>query len=392
MANQNKYLKVNWANGMKINKEHFIALQNSLLQEIQVVSKAGINTSNYGLLPANSEDGLNLQITQDNQGQAKVQVTNCTALLPDGCIININKEFEDLKCNYPNVAFDENNDAGNYYLILSANPYDVVAVGDASKDEDPPRQPFTMSKVALHFISEDELAASGMGSNHMPIAKYSSKGDGKLKLDADYIPPSTCMASHPDLVELYTNFTHQAGSLEEVLVYTVQKINQRDQLNDLSAIAIDLVKQILPELARSNTSLAMNSLNNSPLCVTQEFATLARITKNALDTKAGSGKDEFLNYVSEMCNVRIDDIHSALENIINHTYNHNNIQTGLEKATVFIELLHDIFRKLSNLEYIGKRGDGALFVKEYKVQEKSKADDPGVKKEKQEPAGGFMAD
>src|SRR5450631_2309193 len=85
---ENSYLPVNWIDGMKINKSHFIAQDNALLfQLVQTVSGV-LNDLNYGLLPPNPDSkGLKLFLSSDNQQKIQVRMQSCRAVTAGGYYI-----------------------------------------------------------------------------------------------------------------------------------------------------------------------------------------------------------------------------------------------------------------------------------------------------------------
>ena len=46
-----KHLSVNWTDGMKVNKEHFIDTENFIVDNLRDVASIPVNTYNFGLLP-----------------------------------------------------------------------------------------------------------------------------------------------------------------------------------------------------------------------------------------------------------------------------------------------------------------------------------------------------
>lgn len=57
-----KYFSVNWVDGMKITKDHFIGMENALLDNIRDSYALTLKDFNYGLLPAVSSDKLSLDL------------------------------------------------------------------------------------------------------------------------------------------------------------------------------------------------------------------------------------------------------------------------------------------------------------------------------------------
>jgi len=56
MAKEHKHYFINWIDGMKINKDHFISMENAMICQQQIVGKFLINPYNFGILPAADEE------------------------------------------------------------------------------------------------------------------------------------------------------------------------------------------------------------------------------------------------------------------------------------------------------------------------------------------------
>ena len=65
MQVQSKYLAVNWTDGMKLNKEIFIAQDNARFLTVITFISSTLSPIRYGLLPG--DNNYNVQITIDNQ-------------------------------------------------------------------------------------------------------------------------------------------------------------------------------------------------------------------------------------------------------------------------------------------------------------------------------------
>src|SRR5688500_12885544 len=76
------YLPVNWKDGMKINKSHFIAQQNAFTYQLAHHTGTLINEYNYGLLPPLSNNGnaIKLFLSIDNQQQVHLRLQQCLAI------------------------------------------------------------------------------------------------------------------------------------------------------------------------------------------------------------------------------------------------------------------------------------------------------------------------
>ena len=109
METQNIYLPVNWVDGMKINKQHFIAERNAMQQQIVFSGGSHITAVNYGLLPAiaNEQKAFKITVSLDNQQFVQVRLINCRAITPGGAFINIEEGAfgeNDIKAKVPDLS------------------------------------------------------------------------------------------------------------------------------------------------------------------------------------------------------------------------------------------------------------------------------------------------
>jgi hypothetical protein len=108
-----------------------------------------------------------------------------------------------------------------------------------------------------------------------------------------------------------------------------------------------------------------------------EFARLAgfaRVIKNALEVRSGSGREEFINYLTEWdeFNLQQGEFEALLNDLVHMEYDHLDIQLSVEKAKRFITVLEQVFMKLAKLDYIGKREDPGIIVAQRTAQEAAK--------------------
>jgi hypothetical protein len=75
-----------------------------------------------------------------------------------------------------------------------------------------------------------------------------------------------------------------------------------------------------------------------------------------------------INYCIEWCDVKQGELEGAITSLANHPYNHLNINESVEKVAAFTKLITHLFAHLARLEYIGKRKDTGIFVKEQIIQ------------------------
>src|SRR5258708_873581 len=91
---EQKYLPVNWIDGMKVNKSHFVAQDHSVIYRMAQGTASHLNEYNYGLLPAADKNmpGANLYLSIDNQQQVHLRLLQCQAVTRGGYIIQFDED------------------------------------------------------------------------------------------------------------------------------------------------------------------------------------------------------------------------------------------------------------------------------------------------------------
>jgi hypothetical protein len=162
------------------------------------------------------------------------------------------------------------------------------------------------------------------------------------------------------------------ASLERYCTQIVQKIFRKSQQNDISELVLFLCDRIMLYLGQALTSTRWNLLYDSPEALFFTMASMARVIKNTIDLRIGSGKDELMNYLSEWCDLKQGEMESMLNSISNMTYEHIDVNKNISEAAVFVKVVARLFNTLSKLDFIGKRKESGIFVKEEQVSEAPK--------------------
>ena len=105
-----------------------------------------------------------------------------------------------------------------------------------------------------------------------------------------------------------------------------------------------------------------------PVYTVSKVAALARIIKNTLDAYLGSGKEELVNYFTEWCNISQGELEKSIGDLSTIQYDHLDINNSITKVAQFTKTISRLFYQLAKLEYIGKRKEAGIFVKEEVVR------------------------
>lgn len=378
MPEKKNYLQVNWVDGMKINKNHFISQENSISDRISDVLRSGINQYNYGLLPSGGEreTPVKIVIYLDNQHTLRAKVFECSAITPGGGRIYISEsiDLQGFTIPIPESVYEVTpTSQEDLYVALSINHFKQLPVGTLDPAEEPPRHPFTVPDCKVHLIPESQLGKKESGTNLVLIGKVHVSEKG-AELDKDYIPPCTSIQSHPKLVSFHTEFDKFLSQLEVDTVTIIKKIREKEQTNTLAVTLETIAEPLLYYLSTNILRFRWNIPVQPPIEMCELIAQCARIIKNALEANPGKAKEELLNYFTEWCTLNQGDFESILFRTVNFEYQHSNLQKTVATMLQFADIISALFSKLSTLEYIGKKKETSIFVKEQTVKKSFLAD------------------
>jgi hypothetical protein len=360
--------RVNWADGMKINKDHFIDFEDSLMQQLMLVNSNFIHQNNFGLLPnpGDSDLPVKLSVSMDGQESVIVVVNKCNAVTLGGYQIIINKDinaFLEQSGHLVKSKFTINNEDSVWYIVLSVNPYSRIPIGYANPNEEPARKPFVVGKYQISLLSEHHINSKEVGLNSIILGKVIIE-DNTSTLVEDFIPPCTSIQSHPDLQHTFVEVGAFFNAIELYCTQVIQKIHQKKQANDLAKMVLVLSTDVLAYLRGIISTYRINDKYASPVEMVIKLINLARTIKGSLDIYAGTGKEELLNYLTDWCDVNQGAFENVLNEMISLEYIHTDVNASIEKASSFTVLMNALFKKLNELEYIGKKSDSNIFVKE----------------------------
>ncbi len=374
MNDSNQYLQVNWIDGMKINKSHFIAVQNYISQMAMGIGQIHLTEINFGLI-SNRQNGnpLKFNFFIDNHKLIKVKLEECRAITYGGERIHITPIIAhslNLEAEY-NLQVDEDelrNGQEKIFLInLTVNSYNHIPFGDPDPEENPPRYPFLIPEYILSIVPETRNKI-GFNKQQLTIGRIVANS-AETYIDETYVPASTTVESHPKLLEVYNIINRFYGNLEMHIIQIIQKIHTKNQNNPLSLMILDLSDKLSMHLASTIDGSKQVSIYEPPVYMLEKAASLARVMKNYIDSKSGSGKEELLNYFAEWCSIQQGDFETLFSNVLNTDYDHSDMYALIDKIISFVRMMDELFAALSRLDYIGRKKETGIFVKERQESE-----------------------
>jgi len=361
MSDLLKYKQINWIDGMKVNKNHFIGLENYYSASLNDIRNNYLNNNNFGLLPLKNDSRIFMKIDMvvDNQNYLRVKILNCHAVTPSGYRIEISEDgSEQTDFTIQNVETTYNlasANANELFLIISIDPFSRIPEGKANPSEHPLRLPFISPEYKLHIIPAEQVVGYKLGPNLLTLSKIVIKNK-KTEIDEEYIPPCTCIDSHPKLIELYSYIDQNISSLEKNVVQIIYNVNEKHASNVLTDIVVYISENLLYFVSNNITKLRWFLKSAPPIYLFEIIVNLARVIKNTFDIRTAEEKEILLNYFSEHFDIVPSKFKQLLDNTIALNYEHTDINESIKKTEDFINVISRLFNELKEMELIaGKK-------------------------------------
>lgn len=394
MFQEIKYLPVHWIDGMKINEDHFKQMELSIADQTRDAAGVNLNNFNYGLVSAATENdkSLDVKLQVDQTKLITADLLKCRAITRSGARIEIVSTLAQ-KYQFTFAELNTSFNAGEskaktFYLVINANPYERIPVGQPDYDEVPPRMPYTIPAYSLNILPGDQLNSNAIPDFFIPIGKI-LLANGRLSVDTSYIPPCCSVRNHALLYDYYYDFGNKLGEISKALIVIIHKIKTKSQSTSLTQnfnfMADKVVFFTANELSRYRWIIS----EQAPVYMLEYFIRFAYVLKTSLDCLVDRDKEELINYLSEWSDVSAGQFESVLTDVIRTEYNHLDISECLVPADRMLNLFYNLFGKLSQLDFIGKRKGEGSFVRERIVEAETN------KKEEEKPkqkGWSFLAD
>ena len=371
MRDNRKYFPINWIDGMKINKSHFVEQDNAWTDALQQTASLHLSPVKYGILPpsVNGDDTLNVKISFDNQNTLRVSILSCKAITSGGVSINLPSPVTVLPSDSGNILtatfpLSSANNEAITWIFLFVHPFEKQPAGSPDIIENPPRFPIVLPTYTIQLITESEYRQYAQHPYAIPVGKVFVNGND-IKVDEEYIPPCISLNANNDLISLHSELDKYLADLELYCSQIVQKIFKKDQKNEISELVMFLCDRVILHLSQAITNMRFSVLYEPPVSMFAGISALARVMKNTIDMRIGSGKDELMNYLAEWCELNQGELEGMLESLANIGFIQNDVNRNIKKIVAFVKVTLRLFQTLSELEFIGKRKKGPVtFVNE----------------------------
>jgi len=362
-----KHFAINWVDGMKVSQRHLNDQDNFLIDTIRDANSLGITNYNYGLLPLSNEftDKTIFDVHNTATNDVQLFIKNCSAVTLAGYRLELKDRRVSVKSLAKSLNLDENQMDGEYYILISVNPFDKVPFGDIDPEEIPPRHPNAHANYHIELLLVSSLNSNHSGGNYLVVGKVDFKGN-IAQVNTNFIPPCTSIQSHPVLIDYYNGYAKSIGNLQQYAFKIIQKASHKNQNTSLALN----VKALCNVLVNTFGDIYFQFRNiipyQPPVFLIETFATLALRMYNSTQILVPGELEEMLNYSLEWSEIAPHTLLNQLSTVAETNYDHHNSGEPLLYISQMLRSLETIFAKLSELDYIGQRKEN-IIVNEQEV-------------------------
>lgn len=366
-----KHNAINWIDGMKVSQTHFNEQDNFIIDSIRDGNSLQINNFNYGILPLSGQfaEKMVFEIYSTATNDAQLVIKNCNAITLAGYRIEIPDFSVNVRSLAKNLSSTEENIDGDYYILISVNPFNKIPFGEIDPEETPPRHPHTKPNYTIEMVAVAALNSNLAGGNYIVLGKVNFRANF-AQIDANFIPPVTSVQSHQKLVDYYSGYLRSVSNLQQFTFKILQKSSHKDQNTALATNVRSLCKVLINTLADNYFQFKNMSLEQPPIYLVDIFSKTALHLYNATQMIPNAELEEMLNYSLEWSEVAPHTFIGQLTVVSEITYDHYNCGEYLKNIQALLNCLEIVFGKLSELDYIGQRKEN-IIVTEQEVKSKT---------------------
>jgi hypothetical protein len=361
------YYPVNWIDGMKISRQHFIQTENAVQDHFRDSLALTINNHNYGLLsPAPDMPGsLEVEVQIDPQNIIHVVLKTCRAITPNGARIEVLKDNKAYNYSAKRLTASHTHDSGKssttYAIIVQVNPYSRVPSGEPDASEQPARHPFAVPDVSVSILPEEQLQPAE--GNYLILAKLTND-KGEWTKDDQYIPACVAVQNYKKLHEQYAMLGGQFEELVASCTQIIQKVKGEKQKTSLSLNIQYVCEQLMAFMVDKVIRYRWTYSQESPLHTVEIFVSLTYCLKSAFDCLTERDREEMFTYFQQWSLLKPVEFEMLIQDILAIEYDHNDTARSLSGVRKFMEVMVLLFGKLSKLKFIGEQHDTGIVLGE----------------------------
>lgn len=371
MNKKMKYLPINWTDGVKISADHFFKNYNNIIETIKDYNVIGLKSYEYGILEKNTDfENLQLDFLTDGDNSLVIKLKSCDAITKEGYRIIYNPSLYGE--NPPSVVlktsdFDKT-ESESFYVILALSPFEYLPVGVPDPEVLPLHHPNVLPKLKLHVIPVSKIN-TGFIKEHFLIVSKVLWVNGLFSVDQSYIPPVICMSSNEGLEMFGKGLLQAMIKLKNYTIKIFKKNGKQATSNSLISNTLACVVTLQNYYSDTIFDLENIALKKSPIYLVNKLVVLANKLSICFSIMDDKEKEQLLQYYYQWTDVKPTVFLDTITNTVNLKYNHMEIAEAFTQLNQFMAVLERVFKKMSELEYIGQPKDNIVINEDAVFQE-----------------------
>lgn len=353
---------VNWQGSMELSAAIFNQQDDYFIDSIRDSICVRMTNYNYGLLPAEAGSAADsgIHISQHVTGHIEIQLEHCNIVTSSGIRIRYDATEAGgaLEKTYT-PSSDGSQEISQWDIILAADPFNRVATGTISPEENPPRYPDSEASCKLYVMPAGENSYRELGKHYLTVGRIRKEGD-RYMVNTDYIPPCIAMKSHESLMEYYNTFGTQLQAIESAGKVILTKVRNRTNRSELPMNIATICEDVMAYISSVYFNYRNKGAYAAPVEIVGCMSGLAHRVYVSLCRFSGINRDELLRYFYEWSNVTPGSFEELLSDTLEIRYDHNNIRSMMVRVTAFMNTLTETWQRISQLEYIGQHKENII--------------------------------
>lgn len=351
-----EHLPVNWVNGLKLNNGHFFETYYNMVDTVRQNREESLTSYSYGFGEnlTETKNPIEMEMKGDTIETFSIRLKSCNAITRSGLSIIYDPT---LYGDYVPTVKVKEVDADLkkdqiFYIVLSVNPYKLLPVGMPDPEVTPLHHPYALPEINLQLMTEAQVNRDFMEYNCIIAGKCIAEG-GLFKIDEQYIPPVQRICHDERLLSFLDIFQkHVKGIYDYTLSIYRKNVTdaRRDKLVENTFALCNAVQDFYD---MSVFDLERLSAEEPPIHLVYLANKLANKLLTTLRIMPEKESEYLLQYFNEWTNISPAEVQQTLGEVEGIEYKHTDIRPTLKSIISFMKLLEKLFKKMSELEYVG---------------------------------------
>ncbi|MGG6229198.1 hypothetical protein [Tenacibaculum sp. SDUM215027] len=368
--NKMNYLPINWTDGVKISAEHFFKNYNNTIETVKDYNSVSLKNYEYGLIEGSADfENLQLDVLSDGDNSLVIKLKSCNAITEKGYRIMYHRDL--YGASSPSVTlktsdFDKT-ESEEFYIMLSLSPFEYLPVGVPDPEVIPLHHPNVLPKLELHTLPVSKINTSFLKEHFLVIGKVLWT-NGLFSIDEGYVPPVVNLSSNERLESFGKGLLQVLIKSKNYSIKIFKKNNGQRSSNKLVSNTFSICGKLQEYYSDNIFNLENISVNSSPMYLVDRLVVLANKLSICLSIMDDKEKEQLLQYYYQWTDIKPSDFLDSIVDAVNVKYNHMEISETFDVLNRFVAMLERVFKKMSELEYIGQRKDNIVINEESKSQ------------------------